>query len=260
MMKQLILSPSSVVLILIMFFLLICTITSGQPSAPAASPSGSSVSSGSSSGPPDITAILKKAGKFTTFIGLLKSTQVDDLINNQLKSNLGFTVFAPTDTAFSDLQSGTLNSYTDEQKTSLTKFHIVPSFLTISQFQTVSNPVNTVAGDSAAFPLDVVSNGTQVNITTAGLVNTTVDSTVYSDGQLAVYEIPDVLLAQGIVNPLAEAPLSPKPEKASAPTAYAPSKSTGASAASSDAPSLSHYSPAIASIGVTVLAAVRLCL
>ena len=247
-----------VVLILIMIFFL-CTAISGQPSAPAAAPSGPSVPTGSSLGPPDITVILKKAGKFTTFIGLLKSTQVDDLINNQLKSNLGFTIFAPTDTAFSDLESGTLNSFTEEQKTALTKFHIVPSFLTVSQFQTVSNPVNTVAGDSAEFPLNVVSNGTQVNITT-GLVNTTVDSTVYSDGQLAVYEIPDVLLSQGVVKPLAEAPLSPKPEKASSPTAYAPSKSTGASAASSDAMCLLHYAPTVASVGVAVLAAVGLCL
>lgn len=245
-------------LVTLIFFLL-CAGTSGQSSAPAAEPSAPSVSSGSSSGPPDITVILRKAGKFTTFTGLLKSTQVDELINNQLKSNLGFTVFAPTDSAFSDLKSGTLNSFTDEQKTALTKFHIVPSFLAVSQFQTVSNPANTVAGNSVEFPLNVISNGTQVNIKT-GLVNTTADGTVYSDGQLAVYEIGDVLLAQGILKPSAEAPLSPEPKKASPPNAYAPSKSVGGSAASSDAMYLSPYAPTVACIGVAVVVAVRFCL
>ena len=59
----------------------------------------------------------------------------------------------------------------------------------------MSNPLHTEAGEnSAEFPLNVIGNGTQVNMTT-GLVNTTVGSTVYSDGQLAVYEIPQVLLS-----------------------------------------------------------------
>ena len=185
MMKQL-LSPT---LLLLIFFLL-CATTSGQSSAPATAPSGPTTVSGQSSppapatsgpsGPPDIISVLQKASKFTTFIGLLKSSQVDVLINTQLKkSNQGFTVFAPTDSAFSDLKTGTLNSFTDQQKAALTKFHVIPSFLAISQFQTVSNPIHTQAGENTVeFPLNVIGNGTHVNMTT-GLVNTTVDSTVY---------------------------------------------------------------------------------
>ncbi|KAJ9694481.1 hypothetical protein PVL29_010121 [Vitis rotundifolia] len=205
-MMQRLLSPT--LLLLILF--LLCTTTYGQSLAPAAAPSGATTTSGQSSpptsspsGPTDINAILGKAGKFTTFIGLLKSTQMDSQINSELqkKSKPGFTIFAPTDSAFSDLKTGTLNSYTDEQKAALTKFHVLHSFLTISQFQTVSNPLHTeAAANTEEFPLNVIGNGTQVNITT-GLVNTTVDSTVYSDGQLAVYETPQVLLAQGILSP-----------------------------------------------------------
>ncbi|KAL6336284.1 hypothetical protein AAG906_014453 [Vitis piasezkii] len=266
MMKQLFSST-----LLGMIFLLLCTSSiSGQSLAPAQAPSGSTTTSGQSSpptqapsGPADIIAVLTKAGKFTTFIGLLKSSQVDSLINTQLKKpGNGFTVFAPTDSAFSNLKTGTLNSFTDEQKAALTKFHIIPSFLTIAQFQTVSNPVHTSAsGDSVEFPLNVIGNGTQVNMTT-GLVNTTVDSTAYSDGQLAVYEIPQVLISQGILNPQAPAPapLPPKPKKAAPLNALSPSRSTTVSVDSSGATGLLHYAPTVASIGVAVLAAMSLSL
>ncbi|RVW80256.1 Fasciclin-like arabinogalactan protein 11 [Vitis vinifera] len=154
----------------------------------------------SSSGPIDIIAVLGKAG---------------------------FTIFAPTDSAFSDLKTGTLNSFIDQQKLALTKFHIVHSFFTVPQFQTVSNPLHTEAGEnSAEFPLNVIGNGTQVNVTT-GLVNTTVGSTVYSDGQLAVYEIPQV---------------------------------DHLCCYSSDGTALPNHATIVVSIGVAVLAALRLCL
>ena len=241
MMKQL----SSFLLLLALLHL--CNKTFGQ-----SSPSGAS----------DVTSVLKKSGKFATFIGLIKSTQMDEPINSQLQKSTGqgFTIFAPTDTAFSDLKTGTLNSFTDEQKIKLAQFHIIPTYLAVSQFQTVSNPVRTEAGnDAVGFPLNVVSNGTQVNIST-GLVNTTVDSTVYSDGQLAVYEIPDVLLSQGILGTgaPAPAPLPPKAKKASPPTSLAPSKSTTASVDSSSAVDLIRYASIVTSIGVAVLAALSL--
>lgn len=257
-----------------MIFLLLCTSISGQSQAPAQAPSGSTPDAGqsspaaqgpsgssSSSGPADIIAVLNKASKFTTFIGLLKSSQVDSLINTQLKkSGNSFTVFAPTDSAFSDLKTGTLNSFTDEQKSALTRFHIIPSFLTIAQFQTVSNPVKTLAsGDSAEFPLNVIGNGSQVNITT-GLVNTTVDNAVYSDGQLAVYEIPQVLLSQGILSPQAPAPapVSPKPKKATPLSSQAPSTPTTTSAHASGATGLPDCAPTMISIGAVILAALTL--
>ena len=268
-MKQ-ILSPT----LLLLIFLFLCTTASGQPSASATAPSGPAAVSVQSSppapatsgtsGPADIISVLQKAGDFTTFIGLLKSSQVDALINTQLKkSNQGFTVFAPTDTAFAGLKTGTLNSFSDEQKAALTKFHVIPSFLAISQFQTISNPIHTQAAgeNTAEFPLNVIGNGTHVNITT-GLVNTTVDSTVYSDGQLAVYEIPQVLLSQGILSPQAPAPapVPPKPKKSSPLNALAPSSSTTASVDSSDASGLPHYVPTVVSVGLAVLAAMSLSL
>ena len=101
-----------------------------------------------------------------------------------------------------------------------------------------------------------------MNITT-GMVNTTVDSTVYSDGQLAVYEIPQVLLSQGILSPQAQppapAPLTPKPKRATPLNSHAPSTSTTTSVDSSEATALPQSAPIMESIGVVVLAALTLC-
>ncbi|XAR69078.1 hypothetical protein NMG60_11000537 [Bertholletia excelsa] len=147
------------------------------------------------SGPTDITKILEKATHFNTFIRLLKSTQMDNLINDKLNdSSHGITVFAPDDNAFGNLRAGMLNSYNDNQKVQLLRFHMISSFLANpSGFQTASNPVSTEAGSSAYYPLNVTTTGNMVNITT-GVVNASVIGTLYSDNQLAVYQVDQVLL------------------------------------------------------------------
>ncbi|XP_008793344.2 fasciclin-like arabinogalactan protein 12 [Phoenix dactylifera] len=201
--------------------------TSAQPAAaPAPAPPG----------PTNITKILEKAGQFTTFIRLIKSTKVSDQINNQLNnSDSGLTVFAPPDNAFSSLSAGTLNSLTDQQKVELLQFHVLPSFISMTEFQTVSNPLRTQAGDAnnGRFALNVTTVGNGVNITT-GIVNTTVSNTIYSDNQLAVYQVEKVLLPLDIFGPPAPAP-APSKAKKGVPVADGPSStssdSTGASAA-----------------------------
>ncbi|KAM3399082.1 fasciclin-like arabinogalactan protein 12 [Capsicum galapagoense] len=147
------------------------------------------------SGPTNLTQILEKAGQFTTLIRLMKVTQVGDQINTQLNnSNQGMTVFAPTDNAFSGLKSGTINSLSAQQQVQLVQFHVLPNFISMSQFQTVSNPLRTQAGDASAgdFPLNVTTSGNQVNVST-GVDDATVANTIYSDGQLAVYQVDKVL-------------------------------------------------------------------
>ncbi|KAF8403034.1 hypothetical protein HHK36_011129 [Tetracentron sinense] len=186
-------------------FLLLCTTTLAQSPAPGPA------------GPTNITAILEKAGQFNTLIRLLKVTQVGDQINTQLNnSNQGLTVFAPTDNAFSTLKSGTLNSLTDQQKSELVQFHVLPSFLSVPQFQTVSNPLRTQAGNtnSGQFPLNVTTSGNQVNVST-GVVDATVANTIYTDNQLAVYQVDKVLLPLSIFGPSSPAPAPSKPEKVS---------------------------------------------
>ncbi|XP_031284435.1 fasciclin-like arabinogalactan protein 11 [Pistacia vera] len=231
---------------LLFIFLLHCTKTSAQ--APAAAPSG----------PPNITAILEKGGQFTMFIRLLESTQQDDQINTQLNNtNQGLTVFAPTDNAFSSLKSGTVNSLSDQEKVSLVQFHVLPTLMTISQFQTASNPLRTQAGNSDAgeYPLNVTTSGNQVNLTT-GVNDATVANTVFSSANLEVYQVDNVLLPLDIFA-ASPAPAPSKPEK-DLPAATPKGSSTDVTNVDTSAAALSlnHRAPTVLTFGVAVLAAV----
>ncbi|XP_052175369.1 fasciclin-like arabinogalactan protein 11 [Diospyros lotus] len=183
------------------------------------------------SGPPNITAILEKPAHFSTLIRLLKTTNMDSVITSQLNdSSQGLTVFAPTDKAFAKLSAGSLNSFNNEQKARLIKLHLISSFLSQPEFQTVSNPVNTEAGSTGEYPLNVTVSGNEVKLTT-GMVNTTVSSTIYSDGQLAVYQVDKVLLPLNF-----SGTPSPKPAPSTA-TASASASSSESESASAPAPS-----------------------
>lgn len=188
------------------------------------------------SGPTNITKILEKAGQFTTLIRLFKQTQIADQIDTQLNnSNQGMTVFAPTDNAFASLKPGTLNSLSDQQKVQLLQFHVLPQYLTTSQFQTISNPLRTQAGDSTSnnFPLNITSSGNQVNVTT-GVVDTTVSNTMYTDGSLAVYQVDKVLLPISLFGPQSPAP-APVPAKKKKSGADNDTPATDDSSSSADA-------------------------
>ncbi|KAH6755898.1 hypothetical protein C2S53_007155 [Perilla frutescens var. hirtella] len=213
----------------VFLFLICCTLTAAQSpaAAPALSipivPSGPTITTAApapAAGPASVTAILKKDGRFSVFIKLLQSTKVDDTLDSQLiDSNNGLTVFAPTDNAFSNLKTGTLNSFTDEQKMELVQFHVLPTHISPSQFQTASNPLRTQAGGSPELlAMNVTAIGNMVNITT-GETNTSVANTIYDDNQLAVYEVGKVLLPLRFYEPLPPPPPSPPPPKKSAPKA-----------------------------------------
>lgn len=157
----------------------------------------------------------QKAGHFTIFIRLLQATQEDNHLYSALNdSSCGIIIFAPSDNAFSGLRSGTLNTLSDGDNAELVKFHVVPTFLSTSQFQTVSNPLETWAGTGSRLPLNVTLYPNSVNITT-GLTNTSISSTVYTDNQLAIYRIEKVLLPMDIFASMAPAPapVAPPPEK-----------------------------------------------
>ncbi|XP_062179932.1 fasciclin-like arabinogalactan protein 11 [Phragmites australis] len=183
--------------------------------APLAHGQAASAPAPAPAAPKTITAVLTKAGQFTKFLQLLQSTQEADQITNQLKgkkSNGGLTVFAPPDNAFSALPAGTLNALSDQQKTSLVQFHVVAQLLPMAQLDTVSNPLRTQAGDTGRgkYPLNITSDGAQqVNIST-GVVNATVDSTLYSGDRLVVYQVNKVLLPWALYGPPVPAP-APSP-------------------------------------------------
>ncbi|KAI4368783.1 hypothetical protein MLD38_017298 [Melastoma candidum] len=198
MLKQLLLCSLLVVVISVQ-----CPKTFGQPAA-APAPAG----------PDNITKILEKAGQFNVLIKLLKTTSVGNQINSQLNdSNNGLTLFAPTDNAFGSLKAGTLNSLSQEQQDELVQFHVIPMVLSASQFQTVSNPLRTQAGGSGTyeFPMNLETSGNSVNIST-GVNNATLGNAIFSDNQLAVYPVDQVLLPMNIFGPKPPAP-APSPVK-----------------------------------------------
>ncbi|XP_044480691.1 fasciclin-like arabinogalactan protein 12 [Mangifera indica] len=252
----------------LLLFLLLCTSTQAQrlasapaaptpPTAPTIAPTPPSpmtpivtinpppIGAPIPSGPTNVTKILEKAGRFSLFIRLLKSTTVINQIEHQINSTNGrLTIFAPTDGAFSSLSSGTLNSLTDPQKESLIQFHVISSYISLPQFQTVSNPLRTNAGDNSRYryQLNATAYPNSVNIST-GLTNTSVSAIVYSDGQLAIYQVDKVLLpweifgAKPPATALAPAPEKPKKEKPPA-VAFSPDDSQTDAADASGAVSL----------------------
>ncbi|KAL2483362.1 Fasciclin-like arabinogalactan protein 9 [Forsythia ovata] len=148
------------------------------------------------SGPINITGILEKAGQYTTFIRLLNQTQAGNQINSQLNSsNEGMTVFAPTDNAFLNLPSGTLNHLSPQQQVQLVQYHVLPKYYTLENLQTVSNPVRTQATgqDGGLFGLNFTGQGNQVNVST-GIVDIPIYNALRKDFPLAVYQVDKVLL------------------------------------------------------------------
>ncbi|KAI9076161.1 hypothetical protein K1719_041859 [Acacia pycnantha] len=157
----------------------------------------------------DVVQILRKAKRFTVLIRLLKTTQLINQLNSQLatSSSGGLTIFAPEDAAFSKLKAGFLNSLNDRQKVELLQFHTISTYISISNFDTVTNPVQTQAGDDPKrLQLNITTyGGSQVSMTT-GAVNASVTGTVYTDNKLAIYQVDKVLLPLDIVLPKAKAP------------------------------------------------------
>ncbi|MED6216881.1 hypothetical protein PIB30_012342 [Stylosanthes scabra] len=150
----------------------------------------------SDSAPDDITKILRKAKTFNVLIRLLKTTEIMNNINSQLITSKtgGITILAPDDSAFSNLKAGFMNSLNEGQKIELVQFHILPEFVASNNFDSLSNPVQTVAGkDPERLPLNVNALGNSVNIST-GVVNASVVGVVYSDNKLAIYHVDKVLL------------------------------------------------------------------
>ncbi|WCJ41050.1 FASCICLIN-like arabinogalactan-protein 12 [Euphorbia peplus] len=197
--------------LLLLLFLHFSTILSQSPtpspvSAPPAKPPTPHhhphASSPPAPAPTDVIGILLKAGKYITFIRLIKATRVDYQLTSQINSSTdGITIFAPSDAAFSNLKVdiGALN---DKAKVSLVQYHILPRLLAKSDFQTVSNPIKTLAGSDDKYTMTITTTDNSVNIST-GIEKSSISSIVYTDKQVAIYEIDRVLLPKRIFPPAA---------------------------------------------------------
>ena len=165
----------------------------------------------------DIVGILRKAKSFNILIRLMKTTQLINQLNAQLLTTKsgGITILAPDDSAFSELKAGFLNSLSDGQKLELLQFHVLSDYVSSSNFDTLTNPVRTLAGAKPGkVELNVISYGGSVNIST-GEVNTTITGIIYTDKHLALYKVGKVLLPMDffvVAKAPAKAPsLAPEP-------------------------------------------------
>jgi hypothetical protein len=160
--------------------------------------------------------------------------QIQSQLNNSFN---GLTVFAPTDSAFQALKAGTLNSLSPQDQVNLVLYHVLPRYYSTSTFETASNPIRTQASDKAGpYVLNITSNSNQVNVST-GVVQTPINTVLYSDFPLAVYSVDKVLEPEELfgVQPPAEAP-APANEPTSpgkTPKTPAAADSPGAAAESS---------------------------
>ncbi len=90
-------------------------------------------------------------GNFTTLFAALQSTGLDTVLSD-LDSD--FTVFAPTDDAFSKLPAGTLDSLTSEQLSNILLYHVLPGEVladgAITVAQSMENMITMANGDKAS--------------------------------------------------------------------------------------------------------------
>ncbi|XP_061364902.1 fasciclin-like arabinogalactan protein 12 [Gastrolobium bilobum] len=171
-----------------------------------------------SSGNQDIIKILRKAKSFSTLIRLLKTTQIINQVNAQLVTTKtgGLTILAPDDGAFSQLKAGFFNSLGERQQKELIQYHVLPVYVSSSNFDSLSNPVLSLASDSpTGFQMNVTAYGNSVNIST-GVVNATITGIVYTDKTLAIYHVDKVLIPLDFSKPK---PIAPAPALAKAPKA-----------------------------------------
>ncbi|KAL4573187.1 hypothetical protein LXL04_019984 [Taraxacum kok-saghyz] len=199
-----------------LLFLLPSTL-SQTPSAPAPGPAG----------PINITAILVQGGQYTAFLRLLNQTQVLTQLPNQLNnSNQGMTLLAPTDNAFQNLPSGTLNGLTDDKKVKLVLYHVLPKYYSLEDLVSVSNPVPTQAGGSKGslgLNFSGRANSNQVNVS-SGVVDTQITNALRQQFPFAVYSVDKVLLPSEFSEaPAPESGPSSSPPVGKKPAAKGPS-------------------------------------
>ncbi|XP_038887446.1 fasciclin-like arabinogalactan protein 13 [Benincasa hispida] len=198
-------ASAALLLLLLLPFALFSETLAQTPAPPARSPPG----------PINITGILAQGGQFNTFIRLLNESRLIIQLDNQLNNSQGegLTILAPTDNGFNALKSGALNGLDDQQKSQLLLYHVLPKFYTLTELQTVSNPVRTQAGDWG-LNFTGQANSNQVNVST-GIVTVPINNKLREQSPLSVFVVEQVLSPEELFGNHTAAP----PPKASAPEA-----------------------------------------
>lgn len=76
---------------------------------------------------------IESANGFNTFVDLLNETELDSLV-----ANTGpYTVFVPTDEAFSDLPEGLLESFSQEELKEILSYHMINGIINLNNFSAI---------------------------------------------------------------------------------------------------------------------------
>lgn len=214
-------APPSRVLLLAALFLAASTMATAQKAkakpAPAAA-DGPGAAAADAGPPTNVTSVLEKSGKYGTFLRLLHETRVDTQLNSQLYDSYnGLTILAPTDAAFEDLPSGTMNGLSSQDQIQMMLYCVLPRFYSLSMLGTLNGKVSTQAsGSDGPYEYKIKPSGSNVNVSTGVKGNNMLLSTIVSkEFPLAVYSVDKVPLPYALFGPQ---PPTPAPAPAPAPS------------------------------------------
>ncbi|BBN11319.1 hypothetical protein MPTK1_5g10880 [Marchantia polymorpha subsp. ruderalis] len=170
----------------------------------------------------DLVTVLESFQTFSLFISYLKATGVDGVLATRQTSG-GLTVFAPRDSAFNALKSGSIQTLSPGKQKLLMQYHALTQYYTMTNFLSmVDAPVQTVSSTvGGGYLMNITSKASTVTIKT-GVGNATVGEVLYNANPVTMYAIDKVLLPTELfgtpdqLSP-AEAP-TPTPDAAPAPT------------------------------------------
>ncbi|XP_024542900.1 fasciclin-like arabinogalactan protein 8 [Selaginella moellendorffii] len=205
---------------------------------------------------PSISNALFKGNIYKTFQKLMQDTgtlaAAEDIEHQPFTS--GVTVFAPTDSAFQNLPSGSLAALTQSQRQLLVRYHLLPSFFTFGSLRTLKAPLTTLATSNRNFEVNASGEGPSGGLAIAtGVSTANVIATLLEDDPVGVYALDAVLLPPEIfplhstppasIAPSPAPPATVPPPKAVQAPAPAPKPAPPPSPSSSPSPPPSATSP-----------------
>ena len=135
---------------------------SPPPPPPAYDPAAAPAAQAQSG--PNLTEALQAAGQFRTFLQIADVAGYIDALNR----GGPYTVFAPTDAAFTRLPPGTVANMLRNQAfvISFVRFHMVPGQIRTADMARPSQPLQTLQGNV----LDIGTRGGQITVNGAAIV------------------------------------------------------------------------------------------
>ncbi|BBN10659.1 hypothetical protein MPTK1_5g05390 [Marchantia polymorpha subsp. ruderalis] len=164
----------------------------------------------------DLIAVLDSFQEFTLLISYLQETKVDAVFAE--KQAEGITIFAPRDSAFNSLATGSIQTLSLSEQKLLLEYHALDGYESLDSLETMLNkPTKTLASaDAAGYILNVSATPGQSTVRLrTGVSVATVLEIIYDANPVTMYAIDEVLLPLNLFTPapLASPAPAPAPKK-----------------------------------------------